>query len=147
MPLPNGSHSRIRILLLGQCLQYGYGTIGSRITYPNIVKSMLNNRFPGVEFQFDLKFLYHPVGLKAILRHRVLFSKPHVAVISLPAAFASTTWRVNRVYEIAPELVDTARSFLQKIAKALHHIEHPRTASTMLDKAFAIRPPISISAA
>lgn len=144
MQLSNGSPSRIKILLLGQCLLYGYGQVGARVTFPNIVKSMLQNRFPGVAFGFDLKFLYHPIGLKALLRHRLLFSKPDVAVISLPAMFASTTWRVNRIYEMAPELVDTARSFLQTIEKKLHRIEHPRTANTMLDKAFAIRPPMSI---
>jgi hypothetical protein len=58
--------------------------------------------------------------------------------------FAATTWRVNVIYEMAPELVDTARSFMQKIEAKLKGNAGPE-AGTTLDRAFALRPPISIS--
>jgi len=105
---------------------------------------MLRCRFPELNFKFDLKFLYHPLGLKPILKHRLVFAPPDIAIINLAAMFAATSWRVNRIYEMAPELVDTARSFLQKIDKTIHRIEHPSKATTMLDKAFAVRPPLPI---
>jgi hypothetical protein len=45
---------------------------------------------------------------------------------------------------MAPELVDTARSFLQKLETTMKGTEHPVKSSTLLDKAFAVRPPMSI---
>jgi len=44
---------------------------------------------------------------------------------------------------MAPELVDTARSFMQKVEAKIKGSGGPQQA-TMLDKAFAIRQPISI---
>ncbi|HSB08716.1 MAG TPA: hypothetical protein VLM38_04355 [Blastocatellia bacterium] len=140
----NGSPPSVRILFLGQCLQYGYGRISGQTTFPRLAASMLRSRFPGLSFKFDLKYLYHPLGLKPILKHRLRFSPPDVVIITLPAMFAATSWRVNRIYEMAPELVDTARSLLQKMETTLHRIEHPRTATTLLDKAFAIRRPMPV---
>jgi len=104
---------------------------------------MLRLRFPDLSFKFDLKYLYHPSGLKAILKHRLLLSRPDVALINLPALYAATAWRVNLVYEMAPELVDTARSFMQKVEAKIKGSRGPQQA-TMLDKTFAIRHPISI---
>lgn len=144
MDQTNGSHRSVKILFLGQCLQYGYGRIGGHTTFPQLAASMLRYRFPNLSFKFDLKFLYHPLGLKPILKHRLLLAPPDIAIINLAAMFAATSWRVNRIYEMAPELVDTARSFLQKIDKTIHRIEHPSKASTVLDKAFAVRPPLPI---
>jgi len=104
---------------------------------------MLRLRFPDLSFQFDFKYLYHPSGLKAILKHRMLLSRPDVALINLPALYAATAWRVNLVYEMAPELVDTARSFMRKVEAKINRSSGPQQ-PTMLDKAFAIRQPISI---
>lgn len=131
------------MLFLGQCLQYGYANVSKSATYADLAASMLRLRFPGLSFKFDFKYLYHPSGLKAILKHRLLLSRPDVALINLPAMYAATAWRVNLVYEMAPELVDTARSLMQKIEAKVKGSCGPQQA-TMLDKAFAIRRPVSI---
>jgi len=104
---------------------------------------MLRVRFPNLRFKFDFKFLYHPSGLKSILKHRALVSRPDLALINLPAMYAARPWRVNLVYELAPELVDTSRSFMQMIEAKIRRSNEPQQ-TTMLDKAFAMRPPISI---
>jgi hypothetical protein len=133
----------VKVLFLGQCLQYGYANVSKSATFANLAASMLRVRYPGVSFKFDFKYLYHPCGLKAILKHRLLLSRPDVALINLPAMYAATAWRVNLVYEKAPELVDTARSFMQTIEAKIRGSNEPQQA-TMLDKAFAVRQPISI---
>lgn len=133
----------IKVLFLGQCLQYGYANVSKSATFAGLAASMLRVRFPGLSFKFDFKYLYHPIGLKAILKHRLLLSRPDVALINLPAMYAATAWRVNVVYEMAPELVDTARSFMQTIETKIRG-SNGRQQATMLDKAFAIRGPISI---
>ena len=135
--------SSIKVLFLGQCLQYGYANVSKSATYANLAASMLRVRFPGLCFEFDFKYLYHPSGLKAILKHRMLLSRPDVTLINLPALYAATAWRVNLVYEMAPELVDTARSFMRKVEAKIKGSSGPQQA-TMLDKAFAIRNPISL---
>jgi hypothetical protein len=104
---------------------------------------MLHTRFPALGFKFDYKFLYHPSGLMAILKHRVLLSRPDVVIINLPAMYAARAWRVNLVYEKAPELVDTARSFMQKIEAKVKG-SSGQQASTMLDGLLATRQPIRI---
>lgn len=114
------------------------------MTFTQVAASMLRSRFPVLNFKFDQKFLYHPLGLKPILKHRLRFSRPDVAVISMPAMFAATSWRVNRVYEMAPELVDTARSFLQKIDARIQGKEHPSKSTTLLDNIFTTHPPLSL---
>lgn len=133
-----------KVLFLGQCLQYGYGTVGRSSTFPNLVASMLRTRFPGLDFKFDHKYLYHPRGLKAILKHRLRFSPPNVAVISVPAMYAARSWRVNMVYEMAPEVVDTARSFLQKIEARIKGNTGPPGETTVLDKMVATHGPLPI---
>lgn len=107
--------SAIKVLFLGQCLQYGYEGVNSYATFPNLAASILRAQFPDLRFEFDLRYLYHPIGLKAILRHLLSATRPNIAVISLPAMFAATCWRVNLVYQIARELVDTAWTFMRKI--------------------------------
>jgi hypothetical protein len=139
-PIRTGS---IKVLFLGQCLQYGYANVSKSATFADLAASMLRVRFPGLTFKFDFKFLYHPRGLKAILKHRLLLSRPDVALINLPAMYTARPWRVNLVYEMAPELVDSARSFMQTI-EARARGSKQRQQATMLDKAFTIRPPISI---
>ena len=133
----------IKVLFLGQCLQYGYANVSKSSTFADLAASMLRLRFPDLSFKFDFKYLYHPSGLKAILKHRILLSRPDVALINLPALYAATAWRVNLVYEMAPELVDTARSFMRKVEAKIKGSSGPQQA-TMLDKAFAIRHPISL---
>lgn len=133
-----------KVLFLGQCLQYGYGTVGRTSTFPNLVASMLRTRFPGLNFKFDHKYLYHPRGLKAILKHRLRFSPPNVAVISVPAMYAARSWRVNMVYEMAPEVVDTARSFLQRIEAKIKGNTGPLGETTVLDKMVAVHGPIPL---
>jgi hypothetical protein len=133
----------IRVLFIGQCLQYGYADVTASSTFASRAASMLCTRFPALRFKFDFKYLYHPSGLKAILKHRMLLSRPHLVIINLPAMYAATSWRVNRVYEMAPELVDTARSFMQKVeAKAKGR--SGQQASTVLDRLVATHQPISL---
>ena len=111
----DNTNRAIKLLFLGQCLNYGYSGVERTSTFPEIAVSMLKTRFPGLSFKYDNKYFYHPTGLKAILRHRLLFSKPNIVIIGLPAMFAATRWRVNLLYQLAPEVVDTARSFMQKV--------------------------------
>jgi hypothetical protein len=133
----------VKILFLGQCLQTGYEGVDRYSTFPNLAAEILRRQFPTVRFRFDIKHLYHLIGLKAILKHRLMLSQPDIAVISLPAMFAATSWRVNVVYEIAPEVVDTARSFMQKIEAKVSRSSQVK-AETLIDRVFAIRPPIAL---
>lgn len=105
----------IKLLFLGQCLNYGYSGVERSSTFPEVAMSLLKARFPTLNFKYENKYLYHPTGLKALLKHRLLISKPDIVVVGLPAMFTATRWRVNLLYEIAPEVVDTARSFMQKV--------------------------------
>lgn len=135
----------MKILFLGQCLQYGYSGVSRYATYPNLAATALTAQFPNLGLKFDFKYLYHPTGLKALLQHRLLFTRPDIAVITLPAAFAATRWRVNLVYQIAPELVDTARTFMRKIeAKAKRRDSTTLGRSTMIDKVFALQPLLTL---
>ena len=133
----------VKILFLGQCLQYGYANVSRSTTFAELAASMLRARFPKLSFKFDYKFLYHPSGLKPILKHRLQVSRPDIALINLPAMFAARSWRVNLVYEMAPEVVDTARSFMQLVEGKMRR-DNQRLQSTMLDKLFKVRSPISI---
>src|SRR5689334_3866589 len=103
------------VLLLGQCLQYGYPGVGDYETFPHLARRTLAARFPHLTVNFDLKYLYHPVGLKRILEHRLMMTNPDVVVISVSAIYVASGWRVGYIYEIAPEVLDTARSFMQKV--------------------------------
>lgn len=133
----------VKVLFLGQCLQYGYANVNRSETFAELAASMLRVRFPRLSFRFDFKYLYHPSGLKAILKHRVQVSRPDIALINLPAMYAARSWRVNLVYEMAPEVVDTARSFMQSVEGKIRGHNH-RLQTTMLDKLFKVRQPISI---
>lgn len=94
----------IKVLFLGQCLQYGYDGLRRYETFPNQAAMILKAQFPALRLKFDLKYLHHPTGLKALLKHRLLVTKPDIALISFPAMFAATSWRVNMIYQIAPEM-------------------------------------------
>jgi hypothetical protein len=137
------NHGLVRILFLGQCLQYGYDTVDKSDTFQALAEPALRTRFPDLRIKFDLKHLYHPVGLKPLLKHRLAVSQPDIVVLNLPAAFATSFIRVNLIYEIAPEIVDTARDFLQRIDSAILR-RQSRKASTPLDRFFKLRPPISL---
>jgi len=136
------ARENIRILFLGQCLNYGYSGVPPSSTFNSLAASSLRIRFPQINFLFGSKFLYHPIGLQAVLSHRLTLASPDIIIISVPAAFAATAWRVSRVYEIAPELVDTARSFLQKLRAKMGDGTIHRT--TPLDKLFSTHPPLAI---
>lgn len=139
----NGDRSEVRILFLGQCLQYGYEGVDRNATFPSLALPALKTQFPGLGFKVDLKYLYHPVGLKALLRRRLTLTRPDLAVIGLPALFAATQWRVNLIYELAPELVDTARAFMQRVEAKVKRQRKPM-AATLLDRTVAWRAPIAL---
>ena len=139
----NQASKSIKVLFLGQCLQYGYQGVTAAATFPQVAAAILKKHYPHFQFQFDYKFLYHPSGLKALLRHRLLLTKPDIVVISLPAMFSARSWRVNALYEIAPELVDLARSFMQQVEAKVKG-EALVSAHTLLDKTFKQHPPIPL---
>jgi hypothetical protein len=137
--------NRFKILFLGQCLQYGYDGLKRYEAFPNHAAMILKAQFPALRLKFDLKYLYHPTGLKATLKHRLLLTKPDIALISLPAMFAATSWRVNMIYQFAPEIVDTARSFRRRIeARAKGASAHFATVGKVFDNAFALQPPLRL---
>jgi hypothetical protein len=141
----NRADKTVKILFLGQCLQYGYQGVSRYATYPNVAASILKAQFPSVKFKFDLKYLHHPSGLKAILRHRLPVTRPDFVVINLPAMFAATCWRVNLVYEIAPEIVDTARSFVRKVEAKIKGVgTGALNRETAIDKMIGQKPPIPL---
>jgi hypothetical protein len=133
----------VNVLLLGQCLQYGYPGVEDSETFPHLAKRTLSSRFPNLTFNFNLKYLYHPVGLKPILAHRLMRSNPDVVIISVSAIFVASSWRVGYVYEIAPEVLDTARSFMQKVEAGIKG-EKSRSSKTALDNLFHRRAPLLI---
>ncbi|MEK6410671.1 MAG: hypothetical protein AABN34_27410 [Acidobacteriota bacterium] len=139
-----GNSKSIKILFLGQCLQYGYQNLDRSLTFVALAISNLEARFPQLELQLDLKQLYHPKGLKAILRHRLLLSRPDIVVISVIGSFAAVYTRVNLLYEMAPEIVDTARSFLQKVEAKRSGTGDLVKSNTPIDKLFALHPPLAL---
>lgn len=139
----NVRRKKIKILSLGQCLNYGYDGVPRSATFNNVAALMLKIRFPEIAFQFESKFLYHPTGLQALLAHRMMLSKPDVVMISVPAAYAARPWRVNRVYEIAPEVIDTARSFLQKISAKIKNMP-ALPQHTLLDNMLTTHAPLKL---
>jgi hypothetical protein len=138
----DANHSkRVRILFLGQCLQYGYQDVDEASTFVSLAAAGLSARYPGLRVELDRKHLYHPKGLRAILRHRLRFRRPDIVVISVVGTFAAAPTRVNMIYELAPEIVDTARSFLQKIEAKRGADVSPHTS---LDGFIAWHPPLGL---
>ena len=112
--------------------------------------SMLKTRFPGLSFKYANKYLHHPTGLKPHLRRRLLLTKPDIVILSLPAIFASTPWRVSLLYQIAPEVIDTARSLRQKIEARLMEMHRGSAPAKMAEIKAAlypsvVHPPLSIA--
>jgi hypothetical protein len=139
-----GQRTTLKILFLGQCIQYGYEGVDKSSTFVSLAATGLSRRFPQLRLRLDLKHLYHPKGLKAILKHRLLFSRPDITVISVIATFAAAYTRVNLVYEIAPEVVDTARSFLQKLEAKRSGRGGTVKADTPIDKLLSWQPPLAL---
>ena len=142
----NGSNGRtsVNLLFLGQCLQYAYPGVDESDTFPQLARSMLTARFPHFEFNLDRKYVYHPKGLRAILQHRLQFRTPDIVVIAVSGIFAASRWRVNMIYEIAPEVIDTARSFLQRIDAKLEGQYRSKATEKLLDSIFSWHPPITL---
>jgi hypothetical protein len=141
----------IKLLFLGQCLNYGYSGVEKSSTFPALTASLLRSRFSSLNFQFENKYFYHPLGLKALLKHRLYLTKPDLVIINLPAMFAARSWRVSLLYEIAPEVVDTARSFIQKIDARLKQMPGGAKLDSFIEKAGSwdpttVHPPLSIEA-
>ena len=135
----------VNLLFLGQCLQYGYKGVDDSGTFPQLARSMLAARFPHFDFKFDRKYVYHPKGLKAILQHRLPVTAPDIVVIAVSGIFAASPWRVNMIYEIAPEVIDTARSFLQKVDAKIKGQYRGKATEKLLDSIFSWHPPITLA--
>ncbi|MEN3332161.1 MAG: hypothetical protein V7641_1526 [Blastocatellia bacterium] len=140
----NSQRKSLKVLFLGQCMQYGYIGVDKSSTYISLAVSNLAARFPQLKLRLDLKHLYHPKGLNAILKHRLFISRPDIVVIGVPGIFAVTYTRVNLIYEIAPEVVDTARSFLQKIEAKVAGRGNFVKSETPIDKLFAWHAPLAL---
>jgi hypothetical protein len=141
----NNNADSVKILFLGQCLQYGYQGVDPSSTFVALASRKLKARFPHLNVKLDLKHLNHPKGLKAILRHRLMLSAPDIVVISVPASFAILHWRVNLIYEIAPEVIDTTRSFLQKIDARIKGQYGGQATEKLLNKLSAVHPPLALA--
>jgi hypothetical protein len=109
--------NKIKILFLGQCIAAGYN-VGSSNAYPILTKAMLSTRFPTFTFEIDFRPLLHPSGLKPLLKAS-LSLKPDIIFLSLPAIFAATPFRVNSLYLLSPDIMNVARSFVQKLESAV----------------------------
>lgn len=138
------SNGNVRILFVGQCLMSGHDSIDPALTYVGQAVSGIADRFPGLKIKYSRKHLHHPRGLKAILSHRLMVSRPDIVVISAIASFAALYTRVNLLYEMAPEIVDTARDFLQKIQSAVTGTAVHLKPETYFDKLIAFHPPLEI---
>jgi hypothetical protein len=139
MPPMNTRRRNVKILFLGQCLQTGYEGVPSSATYPALAHLALATRFPELNFIFDLRVLTHAKGLKSLLRYRLAAFKPDIAVINAIATMAATHWRSSLLYEIAPEIMVTARSFLEKLDR---EIGRGATFGKLLERTKGLRPQV-----
>jgi hypothetical protein len=138
------SKRKIRILFLGQCLQSGYEGVPLPATYPSLARAALSTRFPELDFNLDLRMLFHPKGLKALLRYRLAAFKPDIVVITAMASFTATQWRTGILYEIAPEIVVTARAFMQRLdARFRSGLAFSHLLNKTLDKTLSLRPHVT----
>lgn len=138
------SKRKIKILFLGQCLQSGYEGVPLPATYPSLARAALSTRFPDLDFNFERRMLFHPKGLKALLRYRLAAFKPDVVVITAMAAFTATPWRTGILYEIAPEIVVTARAFMQRLdARFRSGLAFSHLLDKTLDRTLSLRPHVT----
>jgi hypothetical protein len=145
----NKSQDTINILFLGQCLSAGYEDVAGEAAFPAVAMRLLALRFPTLRFKYDIKYLHHPTGLKALLKHKLKASSPDVAVINLAAMFAATVWRVSLLYQIAPDIVDLARSFIKKLDKKITGTGNGSSIESLVGKTSpwrptVIHPPVSL---
>lgn len=132
---------KIKVLFIGQCLQFGYEDVQPRETYPALAHAALSVRYPQVNFVFETKMLFHPNGLKAMLRYRLPTFRPDIVVITALATYAATHWRTGILYELAPELAITARAFIEKLdAKLRRGPTFGALLNRTLDGTYALRP-------
>lgn len=132
---------KIKILFLGQCLQSGYEGVPMPATYTSLARAALSTRFPELDFNFELQMLFHPKGIRALLRYRLAAFKPDIVVITALATFTATQWRTGILYEIAPEIVVTARSFVQRLdARFRSGVAFGQLLNKTLDKTLSLRP-------
>jgi hypothetical protein len=76
-----------------------------------------------------------------LLRYRLAAFKPDIVVITALATGTATHWRTGLLYEIAPEIVITARSFMQKLdARFRSGLAFSQLLNKTLDKTLSLRP-------
>jgi hypothetical protein len=137
----SGPGRKIKVLFVGQCLQFGYEDVRLRETYPTLAHAALSARYPEVKFIFESKMVFHPKGLRAMLRYRLPIFRPDIVVITALATYAATQWRTGILYELAPELAVTARSFVDKLdAKLRRGPTFGNLLTRTVDGTFALRP-------
>jgi hypothetical protein len=133
----NQQSKTLKILFLGQCIAAGYN-VGSSNAYPILTKAMLSTRFPTLTFEIDFRPLLHPSGLKPLLKAS-LSLKPDIIFLSLPAIFAATPFRVNSLYLLSPDIMNVARSFVQKLESA---VRTDSRLAKLLNKKSALMPTV-----
>ena len=132
---------KIKLLFLGQCLQSGYEGVPMAATYPSLAQAALSARFPELNFILQHGMVFHPKGIKALLRYRLATFKPDIVVLTALATFTATKWQTGLIYELAPEVVDTARSFMQTIdAKLRSGTKFGKLLDKTLVQTHALRP-------
>jgi hypothetical protein len=138
------SAKKIKILFLGQCLQSGYEGVPMEATYPSLAQAALSVRFPQVNFALQLGMFFHPKGLKSLLRYRLAVFNPDIVVITALATFTATPWRTGLIYEMAPEVVITARTFIQTIdAKLRSGAKFGKLLNKTLEQTHSLRPHVT----
>lgn len=131
----------VKILFLGQCLQSGYDGVPAAATYTSLARAALSARFPALNFSLDLRMLFHPKGLRALLRYRLATFRPDIVVITALATYTATHCRTGILYEIAPEIVVTARSFIERLdARLSSGPTFGKLLDMTLGKTYGLRP-------
>lgn len=139
----NVARRKIKVLFIGQCIQTAYEEVRPFETYPALAHAALSTRYPQMKFVFETKRLFHPKGLKALLRYGLATFRPDIVVITALASYAATHSRTGLLYELAPEIVVTARSFVEKLdAKLRRGPTFWGLLNRTLDGTYALRPHI-----
>ena len=112
-----------------------------RSTYTSIARAALSTRFPELDFNLDLRVLFHPKGLKALLRNRLARFKPDIVVIPALATFTAKEWRAGILYEIAPEVALMARAFRHRLdARFRSEVARGHSLNKTLRKTYDLTP-------
>jgi hypothetical protein len=135
------SRRNVRVLFLGQCLQSGYDGVPASATYTHLARAALSTRFAELDFIFETRMVFHPKGLKALLRYRLATFRPDIVVITALATYTATSWRTGILYEMAPEIVVTARSFIERLdAKLKSGPTFGKLLDKTLGRTYGLRP-------